>query len=206
MKRISRAFILGIVWLVNKIYRIKTIDKEKIIKEGPLLVAINHRHSFDALFVIFLFGKNKPTFVAKSDIKENFLSSFAAWAFDVILVKRDGSDFGPLKEMIKEIKSGNILALFPEGTRNGLHKGKFANGATYIALKTGVDIQPIGISGNMKMFGKNNKVKVGDKFNLLELMDQNKTTKDKDEVERLNEILKEKILVLTDDGFYDDLK
>ena len=205
-KRAMRQFIMFFVHIVNRVYRVKYIDTEKLPKEGPAIIAINHRNYFDVFFVMALFKKEKPIFVGRRTVNNNPLGRFAAWAFDVILVERDGSDAGPLKNMLKVIKRKQMLGIFPEGTRNGLHKGRFASGTTYVALRTKTDIFPIGISGPLKPFSKGNQLKVGDKFNLYEMMDENKTTKDKDEIKRLNEILKNKILELTNDGFYDDLK
>ena len=44
--------------------------------------------------------------------------------FDAILVKRDSKEVKALKESLQTLKNGDCLALFPEGTRNGLEKGE----------------------------------------------------------------------------------
>ena len=44
---------------------------------------------------------------------------------------------------LQTLKNGNCLALFPEGTRNGLQKGeKVKDGAAFFALRTGTDVVP----------------------------------------------------------------
>ena len=51
----------------------------------------------------------------------------------------------------------DVFGIFPEGTRNGMEKneGKLKNGASYMAIKTGAKIIPIGIIGDAKPFSKN---------------------------------------------------
>ena len=206
MKRFIRILIRPLIILMNFVYRIKFIDKEKLVKKGPAILISNHRNYFDAFFIMSQYRGDEIIFVGRGNIKNNPFIMLAAWAYDVILVERDGSDVLPLKQMIKTIKEGKILAIFPEGTRKGLHKGQFKSGAAYIALRTNVDIIPVSINGPLKPFRKGNYVKVGDKFNLSSMIQEGKTTKDKTEVERLNEVLKQKMLENVEDGFYDDLK
>lgn len=205
-KKIVRVLMRPIIKLVMLIYRMKVINVEKLPKEGPAIVVLNHRHYFDIIFILSQFKGDEIRFVGRGTIKYNPFLRLLGWGFNIILVNRDGSDVGPLKNMIKLVKNNGILGIFPEGTRRGLYKGQFKSGATYVALRTKADIIPVGINGPLKLFSKGNYLKVGDRFNLYELMDKKKTTKDKDEVDRLSEILKDKILELVDDGFYDDLK
>lgn len=206
LKRIFRAIARPMISLSMLVYRMKVIDKEKLIKKGPAILVANHRNYFDVFFIMSLYKGNEINFVGRSTVKYNPFARVLAWAFNVILVDRDGSDVVPLKKMIKTIKEDKILGIFPEGTRKGLYKGQFRSGAAYIALRTKADIIPISINGSLKPFRKGNYLKIGDSFNLYEMMDKNKTTKDKEEIKRLSEILKNKILELVEDGFYDDLK
>lgn len=205
-KRIVRAISRPFIIIVMKIFGIKIYNKEKLPKKGPAILALNHRNYFDIFFIMSQYKGDEIIFVGRSTIKYNPLGLLLAWAYNVILVDRDGSDSKPLKQMIRVGKSDQILGIFPEGTRNGLHKGLFRSGATYVALRTKADIYPVGINGPLKSFSKGNYLKVGDKFNLSEMMKEGKTTKDRDEIERLNEIFKSKIFELIDDGFYDDIK
>lgn len=205
-KKVIRFLFKPIIKLINLIYRVKIIDKEKLPKEGPVIIALNHRIYFDIFFVMTAYRGDEVVIVGRSSLKKNPFIRFIIWIYDVILVDRDGSDSGPLKRMLQTIKKGKILIIFPEGTRNGLHKNKFESGTAYIALRTGTDIVPIGINGPLKVFSKGNYIKVGDKFNLSKMIADGETSKNKEEVKRLNEILKNQILDLVEDGFYDDLK
>ena len=71
--------------------------------------------------------------------------------FDVIFVRRDSKDVKALKESLQTLKNGDGLALFPEGTRNGLEKGeKVKDGAAFFALRSGAPVVPCGIKGGEK--------------------------------------------------------
>ena len=52
---------------------------------------------------------------------------------------------------MQTLKNGDCLALFPEGTRNGLEKGeKVKDGAAFFALRSGAPVIPCGIKGGEK--------------------------------------------------------
>ncbi len=71
--------------------------------------------------------------------------------FDSILVKRNSKEINAIKESLKTLKNGDCLALFPEGTRNGLAKGEqVKDGAAFFALRSGAPVIPCGIKGGEK--------------------------------------------------------
>ena len=56
-----------------------------------------------------------------------------------------------LKESLQTLKNGDCLALFPEGTRNGIAKGeKVKDGAAFFAVRSGAPVIPCGIKGGEK--------------------------------------------------------
>ena len=75
----------------------------------------------------------------------------SGYIFDSILVKRDSKDVTAIKEGLKALKNGDCLALFPEGTRNGLAKGEdVKDGAAFFAVRSGAKVVPCGIKGGQK--------------------------------------------------------
>lgn len=60
-----------------------------------------------------------------------------------------------INKAIELLKKGELVMIFPEGTRNGIAKGvKPKKGAALIAIKAGVPIIPMGIMGSFKPFTK----------------------------------------------------
>ena len=76
--------------------------------------------------------------------------------FGLIRVDRNKTqDIESMKKSLKVLKDGEILGIFPEGTRNGLAKNvEVKSGVAYFTVKTGVKVIPVGINGNFKLFSK----------------------------------------------------
>ena len=90
-------------------------------------------------------------FLAKEELTKNKFLALLGHVFDAILVKRDSKEVMALKESLKTLKNGDCLALFPEGTRNGLAKGeKVKDGAAFFAVRSGAPVVPCGIKGGTK--------------------------------------------------------
>ena len=96
--------------------------------------------------------------------EELFVNKFIYWfagKMNVFPVKRGKQDIESIKKSIKVIKDNKILAIFPEGTRNGIKKrGKIQNGPAYLAARTGVEVIPVRIEGSFKPFTKI-KIRIG---------------------------------------------
>ncbi|MCA9221352.1 MAG: 1-acyl-sn-glycerol-3-phosphate acyltransferase, partial [Planctomycetales bacterium] len=63
-------------------------------------------------------------------------------------IKRGAADVGALKEMLRRLKAGCAVVIFPEGTRSkdGV-LGTFRPNALAVARKAGVTIVPVTVSG-----------------------------------------------------------
>ena len=175
-------------------YKPTIINKEVLPKEGPILIVGNHKHLFDQCLAI-ISTKRVIHYMAK---KEYWDSKKTAWFFDLagcIPVNRQTKDNDAKNAAVEVLKNGGAIGLFPEGTRNGLEKnnGQMKNGATYLALKTGVPILPVGIKGKMKPFSKVT-LNFGKPIDYSKYLNE-KITKQLEE--KTTEELKEKIIELT---------
>ena len=151
MRIILKAFFHFLVIIV---YRPKVTGRENIPKEGGCIICPNHVHALDSA-VILTTQKRKVNFMAKEVLFKNFFVKWLARIFGIFPVKAGGKDIEAIKTSLRILKNGEILAMFPEGTRNGLAKGvKPKSGAILIAAKAGVPIIPCGVKGNCKPFTK----------------------------------------------------
>ena len=151
-----KKFVLAVIYVYYVIvHRIKVEGKENIPKDGALIFCGNHRSFLDPP-LIKITAKRETFFLAKASLYKNPLLAFLGWVFEVIPVKKeDGNDVNSIKASLKHLKKSECIALFPEGTRNGLAKGeKVKDGAAFFAVRTGAKVVPIGISGTMKPFCK----------------------------------------------------
>ena len=154
--KISRTIVKGVIFIYCKIvYRIKVIGKENIPKNGAVIFCGNHKSLLDAPFIEVTCKRDDTRFLAKEELTKNAYLAHLGRVFDVILVKRNDKDLGPMKETLKTLKQGGAIALFPEGTRNGLKKGiKPKSGVSYFALNSDAKVIPVGIKGGEKPFKK----------------------------------------------------
>ena len=156
MYKVLRAVCNFFIFIYCKIvYRAKIVGTENIPKTGAVIFCANHKSFLDPPLLEVTCKRKDTRFVAKEELTQNKFLAFLGKVFDVILVKRNDKDFGPMKESLKTLKEGKCLAIFPEGTRNGLKKGlKPKTGVAYFALNSKATVIPVGIKGGEKPFKK----------------------------------------------------
>ena len=155
MKNVIKIIVRNAILLWCKIaHRVKIEGREDIPKDGALIFCGNHRTFLDPPLIVVT-AKREVHFLAKEELYKNPFLAFLGWAFDAVKVKRDAKDINAIKSSLKYLKQGECIALFPEGTRNGMAKGeKVKDGAAFFALRTGAKVIPIGISGKTGHFSK----------------------------------------------------
>lgn len=152
-KKFVRRVVKVILRTAYKIaYRVKITGK--VPEQGAYVLCCNHINYLDAAAIV-LFNKRKVNFVAKEDLFTHGILYWLGHLFDAIPIKRDMQDIEAIKRCLKVLKKGELLGIFPEGTRKGMEKNmKAKNGAAYIALKAKVKVIPVGIHGTFKPFSK----------------------------------------------------
>lgn len=193
MKKIARVIVKYTVLLLYIIiYRIKVEGKENIPKEGAFVLCGNHRSYLDPPLIVTT-CKRKVRFMAKQELKNNPITRLAVYIFDGIYVKRGEKDISSLKEALKTLNNGEGIALFPEGTRNGMAKGaQIKNGVSYFALNSDAVIIPVGITGDMKPFHRLT-ITYGKP---LDFSEYKKDRKNKETIEKVTNIIMENIVEL----------
>ena len=193
--KIRRAIVRGAIWIYCKIiYRMKITGTENIPRKGAVLICGNHKSFLDPPLIEVTCKRSDVRFLAKKSLAKNKFFAHLGILFDTILVDRDSSkDMLAVKETLKGFKNGNCIAIFPEGTRNGLAKGeKVKDGAAFFALNTDAVVIPVGIKGGEKLF-KKVYVNYGKPIDLSE---EKKNRKNKETVEKTTKEIMEKICEL----------
>lgn len=156
-------FILGPIFKLY--YNPKIIGKEKIPKEGPILIVGNHKHLFDQCLTI-ISTKRIINYMAK---KEYFDNKKVAWFFKgtgCISVDRSIHDKQAVDNALEVLKNRGAIGLFPEGTRNKTKELllPFKFGTVSMASKTDALIVPFAITGDYKFRSKNLTIRYGQTF------------------------------------------
>ena len=142
--------------LFRLLFRLRVGGVEKV-PAGGAIIAPNHQSFFDiplVAMVLALHGR-RTHFMAKSEL---FRNPVFAWIIRNLLafpVRRGAPDRTAIRYAIDLLKQGELVVIFPEGTRSKTGQLKEAEaGLSLIAAKAGVPVVPVGIGGTRLMFGK----------------------------------------------------
>ena len=158
----------ALIKLLNLIlYNIHVEGEENIPETGGVVLCPNHISNYDPLAVA-THMKRQVHFMAKAKLYKNFIVRKVLLAVGTIPVDRGKVSLETLKESLRVLKNGEILGIFPEGTRvkNG-ERRKPMEGFVVFALKTKSPILPVHIEGEYKFRGKIN-IKFGKPIELNE--------------------------------------
>lgn len=182
-------------------------NKEKIPpKDKSFLICANHVSGHDIVFVA-LKMKKQVHFIAKEEIIKNPFIRFFALRLGVIPIKRGMADTKALHGAIDNLRDGNVVCIFPQGTR---HRDKapevseFRSGAGMIVREAKCDILPIYIKPKnyrTKFFRKVD-IYYGDMIKYEELGFETKTAEDESRFGKVNaasKIIAERICSLNPD-------
>ena len=151
IKEVIKFIVRGALYIWFKlVYRLEINGLENVPKEGPIIFCGNHRSYIDPPLIVAT-AKRDMKFLAKEELYKNKFLAFLGWAFEAIPDNRDEKDISAIKTSLKDLKEGKCIALFPEGTRNGLEKGeKVKDGVAFFAVRSGAKVVPCGIKGGTK--------------------------------------------------------
>ena len=170
-----RWFIKGLAnFIIHIIYRIDIKGIENIPKEGKVILCSNHIHMLDSVAIV-VHIKRMLYIMVKAELMKN---KFGNWFFDRLgcfAVDRGKGDTKAIENAEEHLRKGDMLMIFPEGTRNGMAKGlKMKKGAAMLALQNKTPILPIGVEGTFKLFSKI-KIRIGTQMDLSKYFDMEQT-------------------------------
>lgn len=135
-------------------FSLRVIHPERLIEEGPVILASNHQSYFDPPLV-GICSRRDVYYLARKTLLDIPLLGKLLPRINVIPVDRDGNDMSALKTIIRLVRAGNGVVLFPEGTRSPdgtLRRGK--QGIGLIIAKTRAPVQPMRVFGAHEAFPK----------------------------------------------------
>ena len=193
IKEVIKFIVRGALYIWFKlVYRLEINGLENVPKEGPIIFCGNHRSYIDPPLIVAT-AKRDMKFLAKEELYKNKFLAFLGWAFEAIPVKRDEKDVSAIKKSLKDLKEGKCIALFPEGTRNGMEKGeKVKDGVAFFAIRSGAKVVPCGIKGGTK---EHHKITItyGKPLDYSKY----KGSKDKEVLDKVTEEIMDNIIELT---------
>jgi 1-acyl-sn-glycerol-3-phosphate acyltransferase len=125
--------------------------------EGGAVLAGNHRSYMDPI-ILWCVAPRFVHFMAKEELFNGFIGWAIPrlWAFPV---DRAGADRAAIAQATAFLEAGDLVGIFPEGTRGSEGEtGNAHGGAAFIAIRAGVPVVPIGFVGTDKVWPRGQRL------------------------------------------------
>jgi 1-acyl-sn-glycerol-3-phosphate acyltransferase len=142
----------GLKVLLERIGKPEIINRPDVLQLGGTgaVIACNHIGWADSLWVAYTVYPRQLRYMSKQEL---FQSRIAKWVLEhggSFPVDREAPSLESIKTAVDLLKNGEILLIFPSGTR-GEQSISFKRGAAAIALHAGVPIVPAFYQGPKEM-------------------------------------------------------
>ena len=177
-------FIKGFLnFFVQIIFPYKLIGKEKVESGKACILVGNHYRIWDIIHMAYV-TKDPVHFIAKQELFENKLIGSIARKIEAIPVARDGQDVKAVMTALKYLKRGEVISMFPEGTRNRSNEEllPLKGGAALFAIRSKAPVYPVMTNGKTRLF-RRTVILVGDAVDLSEFYDKKMTAEDYERAE-----------------------
>ena len=129
------------------LFGLRCKGRDRIPPEGAALVCSNHQSFLDPVLVGLSFNR-RLNYLARKSL---FAFGPFGWLIEfvnAIPIDRDGTSLGGIKEALRRLKRGEMLLIFPEGTRTP--DGEVAPlkpGFLALARRSRAALLPVGLDG-----------------------------------------------------------
>lgn len=128
-------------------------DSDRIPREGAVIIACNHISNWDPILV-GLGCRREISFLAKEELFENPLFAALIRAYNALPVRRGLLDRRGLKLALGTLRRGEVLLVFPEGSRSRTGDiGDARAGVGFLAAVSGATVVPACITGSQALLG-----------------------------------------------------
>jgi len=145
-------------------FLIKEVKGLENLPKGNFILAANHQGHLDQLMTGYVCVPRRFHMIGQTDRYSGLAKLFLYLVYfitGVIPINRESEESRKkvLEEAVKVLRKGDILVIYPEGTRTRtgeIQKGKF--GVAKIYLRTGVPILPVGIKGVFELMPSGKRI------------------------------------------------
>ncbi|MFN2626121.1 MAG: lysophospholipid acyltransferase family protein [Mycobacteriales bacterium] len=134
------------------LFRIHVRGAQHVPRAGAAILAGNHRGALDGPLVA-LYAPRRARFIAKSELFTGAVARLLG-ALGQIPIDRGRPDRRALRDALAVLASGNLLGMFPEGTRGTGDLASIQHGIGYVALRARCPIVPVACVGSERALPK----------------------------------------------------
>lgn len=147
----SKAIVKFVVFFM---FRLKAVGTENVPKEGPAILAMNHRSNHDPIMAA-LTCPRQLRFMAKAELFELKIFGGLIKKLGAFPVHRGKGDLAAIKAAFNIFRAGEVMLMFPEGGRvKNSERRKAKPGVALIAQRSGVPVIPVNLSGKYRFMNR----------------------------------------------------
>lgn len=126
--------------------------RENVPADGPLILVSNHLSLVDPPLLGAVFPR-PIRFMAKEELFHAPIVQWVVAGYRAFPIRRGEADRQALQTTLRLLKQGEVVGIFPEGTRSRRGAMTAAHqGVALIALRSGAPLIPVGIAGTEQIF------------------------------------------------------
>lgn len=130
-------------WIAQGFFGLRVDGAEHVPDTGPVILAPNHVSYLDPMLVGASI-RRRAHYMAKKELFKNPVAAWILRSVQAYPVTRERLDPSTLKHALCLLKRGEVLLIFPEGTRgDGRTLGPAKPGLAAIAARSGASVVPV---------------------------------------------------------------
>jgi 1-acyl-sn-glycerol-3-phosphate acyltransferase len=152
--------------ILKRRYDVHLHGEEHLPRRGPVIIASNHLGLLDGP-VLGVFAPRPVHALTKKEMFEGAMGAFLRSVGQIPLSRHD-VDPSAIKDCLKVLRDGGVVAIYPEGTRGDGELTVVHHGVAYLGLVTGAPIVPLVMFGTRDPGGHTDSIPhPGARFDLV---------------------------------------
>jgi len=139
-------------------FELKVYGVHHVPRTGGVLVVSNHQSYLDPV-LLGVQLRRPMSYMARATLFRNRFFNWLITNLNAFPVRRGEGDIGAVKETIRRLHEGRVLAMFPEGTRSTTGEIKsLESGVALLIRRANVPVIPAVIDGSFAAWSKGMKL------------------------------------------------
>lgn len=139
-------------------YRVRVRGSKNVPASGPVLIAANHQSFFDPPLIGSFVRQRHLSFVARIGLFNFKPFAWLISALNSVPINDEAGDAGAIREILKRLREGHAVLIFPEGSRtfDGGQKS-FKRGVALLMKRAKCPVVPVAVEGCFEAWGPDSK-------------------------------------------------
>ncbi len=153
-----RCFQVACSIILGVLYRLQVRNQRSVPATGPVLIAANHQSYLDPPAIGCRVRQRQLDFVARAGLFGSKHFGGMITFLNSIPVAEEGPDAAAIKEIIRRLRMGRCVMIFPEGSRT--HTGEiepFKRGVAVLVKRAQCPVVPAAIHGAFEAWPRGRK-------------------------------------------------